>query len=83
MVGAPGTEPDGVPARSYSINLFAVLPCLLIAFAVVLLGDRGRRVPHRHDNRSPFAPFGLEWLGLIIAVGAVCSVLARSGNGKD
>ncbi|MBV2364185.1 amino acid permease [Streptomonospora nanhaiensis] len=32
MMGAPGTEPEGVPDGSYRINLFAVLLCLFIAF---------------------------------------------------
>jgi len=32
MMGAPGTEPEGVPDGSYKINLFAALLCLLIAF---------------------------------------------------
>lgn len=36
MSGAPGTEPDGVAAGSYKINLFAVVLCLLIAFVLNL-----------------------------------------------
>ncbi|GLU46872.1 amino acid permease [Nocardiopsis ansamitocini] len=32
MMGAPGTEPDGVPEGTYRVNLVAVLLCLFIAF---------------------------------------------------
>src|SRR4051812_37759787 len=32
MLGAPGTEPEGVAAGSYKVNLFAMLLCLLIAY---------------------------------------------------
>ncbi|WP_158880833.1 amino acid permease [Amycolatopsis anabasis] len=32
MLGAPGTEPSGVPTGSYKFDLFAALLCLLIAF---------------------------------------------------
>ncbi|MET0233181.1 MAG: amino acid permease [Kibdelosporangium sp.] len=32
MLGAPGTEPDGVAPGSYKVNLVAVVLCLLIAF---------------------------------------------------
>ncbi|HEX6359348.1 amino acid permease [Actinophytocola sp.] len=39
MMGAPGTEPDGVAAGSYHVNLFAILLCLLIAY-VLNLGMR-------------------------------------------
>jgi APA family basic amino acid/polyamine antiporter len=31
MLGAPGTEPPGVPSGSYKVDLFAALLCLLIA----------------------------------------------------
>lgn len=36
MLGAPGTEPAGVPAGTYRIDLFAALLCLLIAFLLSL-----------------------------------------------
>lgn len=36
MLGAPGTEPAGVPAGSYQVDLFAALLCLLIAFLLNL-----------------------------------------------
>ncbi|POM26526.1 putative amino acid permease YhdG [Actinomadura rubteroloni] len=36
MMGAPGTEPDGVASGSYKINLFAALLCLLIAYILNL-----------------------------------------------
>ena len=39
MLGAPGTEPEGVAPGSYAVDLFAVLLCLLIAF-VLNLGMR-------------------------------------------
>jgi APA family basic amino acid/polyamine antiporter len=39
MLGAPGTEPEGVAAGSYVVDLFAVLLCLFIAF-VLNLGMR-------------------------------------------
>jgi basic amino acid/polyamine antiporter, APA family len=39
MLGAPGTEPEGVAAGSYVVDLFAALLCLLIAF-VLNLGMR-------------------------------------------
>jgi APA family basic amino acid/polyamine antiporter len=39
MLGAPGTEPEGVAPGSYVVDLFAVLLCLLIAF-VLNLGMR-------------------------------------------
>ncbi|OLF09921.1 amino acid permease [Actinophytocola xanthii] len=80
MSGAPGTEPEGVPAGSYVVNLFAVLLCLLIAFIL----NQGMRNAARFEtslvylkvavvlvvivvgvfhidagNWSPFAPFGL------------------------
>lgn len=80
MVGAPGTEPEGVPADSYQINLFAVLLCLLIAFVL----NQGMKSAARFEtllvylkvavvlvvivvgvfhidagNWDPFAPFGL------------------------
>ena len=36
MMGAPGTEPAGVAAGSYHVNVFAVLLCLLIAYILNL-----------------------------------------------
>ncbi|GAA1333220.1 amino acid permease [Saccharothrix algeriensis] len=36
MLGAPGTEPDGVATGSYKVNLFAVVLCLLIAYVLNL-----------------------------------------------
>src|SRR5689334_17297568 len=34
MLGAPGTESQGVAPGSYKVNLFAVILCLLIAFVL-------------------------------------------------
>jgi APA family basic amino acid/polyamine antiporter len=34
MLGAPGTEGEGVAAGSYKVNLFAVVLCLLIAYVL-------------------------------------------------
>ncbi len=45
MVGAPGTESDGVAPGSYAVNLFAVLLCLLIAFVL----NRGMRNAARFE----------------------------------
>jgi APA family basic amino acid/polyamine antiporter len=39
MMGAPGTEPDGVAPGTFHVNLFAILLCLLIAY-VLNLGMR-------------------------------------------
>ena len=36
MLGAPGTEPAGVPSGSYKIDLFATVLCLLIAFLLTM-----------------------------------------------
>jgi len=39
MMGAPGTEPEGVAPGTFHVNLFAILLCLLIAY-VLNLGMR-------------------------------------------
>ncbi|GII21644.1 amino acid permease [Planosporangium mesophilum] len=46
MLGAPGTEPPGVAAGSYKVDLFAVLLCLLIAFLLT----RGIRTAARFET---------------------------------
>ncbi|NUS42446.1 MAG: amino acid permease, partial [Mycobacteriaceae bacterium] len=46
MLGAPGTEPPGVPSGSYRFDLFAALLCLLIAFLLT----RGVRSAARFET---------------------------------
>jgi len=46
MMGAPGTEPDGVAPGSYGVDLFAMLLCLLIAFVLT----RGMRNAARFET---------------------------------
>src|SRR5919109_3018885 len=46
MLGAPGTEPEGVAPGSYVVNLFAVLLCLLIAWVL----NRGMRSAARFET---------------------------------
>ncbi|MET0133989.1 MAG: amino acid permease [Kibdelosporangium sp.] len=46
MLGAPGTEPEGVAAGTYKVNLIAVLLCLLIAFMLT----RGIRAAARFET---------------------------------
>jgi APA family basic amino acid/polyamine antiporter len=46
MLGAPGTEPEGVAPGTYSVDLFAALLCLLIAFVLT----RGMRSAARFET---------------------------------
>jgi basic amino acid/polyamine antiporter, APA family len=36
MMGAPGTEPNGVAPGTYKVNLFAIILCLFVAFVLNL-----------------------------------------------
>ncbi|PRX98544.1 amino acid/polyamine/organocation transporter (APC superfamily) [Allonocardiopsis opalescens] len=63
MLGAPGTEPAGVPAGSYAVDLFAVLLCLLIAFVLNL----GIRSAARFETTLVWVKVAL--VVLVIAVG--------------
>ncbi|GLZ34012.1 amino acid permease [Lentzea sp. NBRC 105346] len=81
MLGAPGTEGEGVAAGTYKVNLFAVILCLLIAYvlnlgmksaarfettlvylkvAVVVLVIAVGVFHINTDNYNPFFPFGLS-----------------------
>jgi basic amino acid/polyamine antiporter, APA family len=64
MLGAPGTEPEGVAAGSYKINLFAVLLCLLIAFVL----NQGMRSAARFETLLVYLKVGVVLL--VIVVGA-------------
>jgi APA family basic amino acid/polyamine antiporter len=64
MLGAPGTEPDGVAAGSYKVNLFAVLLCLLIAFVL----NQGMRNAARFETLLVYLKVGVVLL--VIVVGA-------------
>lgn len=64
MLGAPGTEPEGVAAGSYKINLFAMLLCLLIAFVL----NRGMRSAARFETSLVYLKVGV--VVLVIVVGA-------------
>lgn len=46
MLGAPGTEPAGVPTGSYRFDLLAALLCLLVAFLLT----RGMRTAARFET---------------------------------
>ena len=64
MSGAPGTEPEGVAAGSYKVNLFAMLLCLLIAFVL----NQGMRSAARFETLLVYLKVGLVLL--VIVVGA-------------
>ncbi len=46
MLGAPGTEPAGVPSGTYKVNLIAMILCLFIAFLLT----RGIRAAARFET---------------------------------
>jgi APA family basic amino acid/polyamine antiporter len=64
MLGAPGTEPAGVPSGSYRIDLFAALLCLLIAFVL----NRGMRSAARFETSLVYLKVAIVLL--VIVVGA-------------
>ena len=64
MLGAPGTEPDGVPPGTYRIDLFAVLLCLLIAFVL----SRGMKSAARFETTLVYLKVAVVLL--VIGVGA-------------
>ncbi|MFB9909247.1 amino acid permease [Allokutzneria oryzae] len=74
MLGAPGTEPEGVAPGSYSVNLFAVLLCLLIAWVLTL----GMKNAARFES-------ALVWLkvGVVVLVIAVGFFYIDTGNYTD
>ncbi|MDN5749013.1 MAG: amino acid permease [Pseudonocardia sp.] len=62
MVGAPGTEPDGVTPGSYVVNLFAVLLCLLIAFVL----NQGMRNAARFELYLVFLKVAVVLLVIVV-----------------
>ncbi|UJW32252.1 amino acid permease [Saccharothrix sp. AJ9571] len=64
MLGAPGTESDGVAAGTYKVNLFAVLLCLLIAFIL----NQGMKNAARFETLLVYLKVGVVLL--VIVVGA-------------
>ena len=64
MLGAPGTEPEGVADGTYKVNLFAVLLCLLIAFVL----NQGMRNAARFETLLVYLKVGVVLL--VIVVGA-------------
>ncbi|OZM70325.1 amino acid permease [Amycolatopsis antarctica] len=64
MIGAPGTEPEGVASGSYKINLFAALLCLLIAFIL----NQGMKNAARFETLLVYLKVGVVLL--IVVVGA-------------
>lgn len=64
MVGAPGTEPAGVPDGSYKVNLFAVALCLFMAYML----NQGMKNAARFETLLVYLKVGIVLL--VIAVGA-------------
>ncbi|MEV5570297.1 amino acid permease [Spirillospora sp. NPDC052269] len=64
MMGAPGTEPDGVAAHSYKINLFAALLCLLIAYVLNL----GMKNAARFESALVYLKIGIVLLVIVVGV---------------
>ncbi|WP_433463543.1 amino acid permease [Spirillospora sp. CA-128828] len=64
MMGAPGTEPAGVAAGSYKVNLFAMLLCLLVAYILNL----GMRNAARFETALVYLKVAV--VALVIVVGA-------------
>jgi basic amino acid/polyamine antiporter, APA family len=62
MLGAPGTEPVGVVAGSYRIDLFAVLLCLLIAFVL----NRGMRSAARFETSLVYLKVAVVLLVVVV-----------------
>ncbi|GAA4531928.1 amino acid permease [Amycolatopsis samaneae] len=71
MMGAPGTEPAGVAAGSYKINLFAVLLCLLIAWIL----NRGMQNAARFETALVYLK-----VGVVLVVIVVGAFHIKSGN---
>jgi APA family basic amino acid/polyamine antiporter len=64
MSGAPGTEPAGVPAGSYKVDLFAVVLCLLIAFVLNL----GMRSAARFETALVYLKVAIVLLVIVVGV---------------
>jgi APA family basic amino acid/polyamine antiporter len=64
MLGAPGTEPEGVAPGTYVVNLFAVLLCLLIAWVL----NRGMRSAARFETVLVYLKVAIVLV--VIVVGA-------------
>ena len=64
MLGAPGTEPEGVAPGSYSVNLFAVLLCLLIAFVL----NRGMKGAARFEMYLVVLKVAIVLLVVVVGV---------------
>jgi APA family basic amino acid/polyamine antiporter len=64
MLGAPGTEPDGVADGTYKINLFAVLLCLLIAFIL----NQGMRSAARFETFLVYLKVAVVLLVIVVGV---------------
>ncbi|RCV50751.1 amino acid permease [Marinitenerispora sediminis] len=62
MLGAPGTEPAGVPAGSYKVDLFGMVLCLFIAFLLT----RGMRSAARFET----IVVGIKVLIVLVIIGA-------------
>jgi APA family basic amino acid/polyamine antiporter len=64
MLGAPGTESDGLPPGTHKVDLFAMLLCLLIAFVL----NRGMRNAARAETALVYLKVGVVLL--VVVVGA-------------
>jgi basic amino acid/polyamine antiporter, APA family len=64
MLGAPGTEPEGVDPGTYKINLFAVLLCLLIAFVL----NQGMKSAARFETVLVYLKVGVVLLVIVVGV---------------
>lgn len=62
MLGAPGTEPLGVEAGSYRVDLFAVLLCLLIAFVL----NQGMRSAARFETFLVYLKVAVVLLVIVV-----------------
>jgi APA family basic amino acid/polyamine antiporter len=64
MIGAPGTEPEGVASGSYKVNLFAALLCLLIAYVLNL----GMKSAARFETALVYLKVGIVLLVIVVGV---------------
>ncbi|MGW0518158.1 amino acid permease [Crossiella sp. NPDC003009] len=64
MLGAPGTEGEGVAPGSYSVNLFAALLCLLIAYVLNL----GMKNAARFESALVWLKVGVVLLVIVVGV---------------
>ncbi|GAB3207562.1 amino acid/polyamine/organocation transporter, APC superfamily [Marinactinospora thermotolerans DSM 45154] len=71
MMGAPGTEPEGVPDGTYRINLVAVVLCLFIAFLLT----RGVKNAARFET----AIVGLK-IAIVLAIVVIGVFYVDAGN---